>query len=277
VIELDALTTAAEALDPLPVSVTRLATLVCRDAPEVDDVVDVVRYDQALTAAVLGTANSSWSASRTRITTVRDAVVRLGTGPVLSIALGATVRARFSRAVPEYGLDEGELWEHSVAASLAAELVTRRATNRPPAEAATAALLHDVGKLVMARYLDRELLRVLHLAAEEGVNRRTAEFEVLGVDHAELGALIAQTWRLPPSLVRGIGYHHDPVLGGDVICHAVHLADVIAKIVGLGVEDNPDLETYATAVHTLGLRPDDVDDICRLVEARYREVRDRFV
>lgn len=276
-IELDQLTTAAEALEPLPLSVTRLAALVCRQAPEIDEVVDVIRFDQALTASVLATANSSWSASRTRVTTVRDAVIRLGTGPVLSVALGSTVRTRLGRAVPEYGLDEGELWEHSVAASLAGELLTRRATNRPPTETATAALLHDVGKLVMARFLDSELLRVLHLAAEEGVTRRKAEFDVLGVDHAELGGLIAQTWRLPGSLVRGIGYHHDPLLGGDLICYAVHLADVVAKIVGLGAEDNPDLETYATAVHELGLRPDDVDDICRIVEQRFREVRDRYL
>jgi HD-like signal output (HDOD) protein len=277
VIELDALTTAAEALEPLPMSVTRLAVLVCDEHPEIDDVVDVVRFDQALTAALLATANSSWSASRTRITTVRDAVVRLGTGPVLSIALGSTVRTRLHRAVPEYGLGEGELWEHSVAASLAGELLTRRAPRKPPPETATAALLHDVGKLVMARYLDDDVLTTLHLAAEEGVGRRRAELDVLGVDHAELGGLIAQTWRLPTSLVRGIGYHHDPVLGGDLVCYAVHLADVAAKIVTDRREENPDLEAYAAAVEALGLHADDVDELCRLTEASYADVAERFV
>ena len=274
-IDLDALTTAAEALEPLPASVTRLATLASGE-PHIDAVVEVVQFDQALTAALLATANSSWSASRTRVTTVRDAVVRLGTGPVLSLALGASVRGRMHRAVPEYGRAEGELWEHSVAALLAAELLGRRAPVPPPAETATAALLHDVGKLVMARFLDDDLLRALHMAAEEGVGRRRAEREVLGVDHAELGGLVAQTWRLPPSLVRGIGYHHDPLLGGEPICFAVHLADVVAKIVGAGLEDNPDLEAYAAAVPALGLVPDDVDELCRLVDARFVEVCDRF-
>jgi HD-like signal output (HDOD) protein len=275
-IDLDALTTAAEALEPLPASVTRLAAFATGAAPQIDDVVDVVRFDQALTASLLATANSTWSASRTRNTTVRDAVVRLGTGPVLSLALGSAVRTRMHRALPEYGLAEGELWEHSVAALLAGELLSRRAPARPPAEAATAALLHDVGKLVMARFLDDDLLRTLHEAAEQGVGRRRAELDVLGVDHAELGGLVAQTWRLPPSLVRGIGYHHDPVLGGEPICHAVHLADVVAKIVGAGLEDNPDLESYAAAVASLGLHPDDVDELCRLVDERFVEVARRF-
>jgi HD-like signal output (HDOD) protein len=159
---------------------------------------------------------------------------------------------------------------------LAAELLVRRSPARPPLETATAALLHDVGKLVMARFLDDDLLRTLQLAADEGVARRRAELDVLGVDHAELGGLIAQTWQLPPSLVRGIGYHHDPVLGGEPICFAVHLADVIAKVVGSGLEDNPDLETYATSVAELGLRPDDVDQLCRLVDERFVEVCRRF-
>jgi putative nucleotidyltransferase with HDIG domain len=258
------------------VSVTRLAALVCRGTPELHDVVAIVRFDQALTAALLATANSSWSASRTRITTVHDAVVRLGTAPVLSLAFGAAVRGRLDRPVPEYGLGEGELWRHSVAASIAAELLMRRATPRPPVETSTAALLHDIGKLVMVRFLDEPSLATLQLAAEAGVGRRHAEHDVLGVDHAELGGLIAQTWRLPNSLVRGIGYHHDPVLGAELICYAVHLSDVIAKIVGTGTDDNADLETYATAVHELGLRSDDVDEICRDVECRLGEVVEDF-
>src|SRR3954447_21571304 len=118
-------------------SMTRLASLVCDNAPALDGVVEVVRFDQALTASLLASANSSWSASRTRVTTVRDAVIRLGTGPVLSLALGSVVRSRLQRAVPEYGLAEGDLWQHSVAASLAAELLVRKAPNRPPVETPT--------------------------------------------------------------------------------------------------------------------------------------------
>jgi HD-like signal output (HDOD) protein len=276
VIDLDALTTAAVELEPLPVSTTRLAALVCREAPEIDEVVEVVRFDQALTASLLATANSSWSSSRTRITTVRDAVIRLGTGPVLSLALGTALRTRLHRSVPEYGLAEGELWEHSVAAMLAAELLTRRSPRRPPAETATAALLHDIGKLVMARFLDGSLLETLHLASLEGVGRRQAEFDVLGVDHAELGGLVAQTWRLPPSLVRGISYHHNPLLGDDIIGYAVHVADVIAKVVGAGLEDNPDLDTYNIALHELQLTHDDVEQMCSTVDARFVEVSRRY-
>ncbi len=275
-LDLDELGREASSLEPLPTSVARLAALVCEGTPELSEVVDIVRFDQALTATLLRTANSSWSASRTQITTVDDAVVRLGSGPVLSLAFAVTVRAQMSRAVPEYGLGEGELWSHSVAASLAAELICRTAPTRPPVETPTAALLHDVGKLVMARFLDMELLDALRDAEARGLARMDAELEVLGIHHAELGALIAQSWGLPSALVYGIRRHHEP--GGDHggIAYGIHLADVVAKTIGMGLDDNPDIERFSRAVGELGLNADQIDEIHKLTEERFTEVLGRF-
>jgi len=276
VIDLDALSRAAACLEPLPTSVTRLAALVVDGPPELADIVEIVQYDQAMTAVLLRSANSSWSASRTEITSVKDAVVRLGAGPVLSLALGVNVRARLDHAVPEYGLGEGDLWRHSVAASLAAELLAKRATLRPPAETPTAALLHDIGKLVMSRFVDPIDLRAITAAREAGATRIAAEIEVLGVDHAELGGLIAQSWDLPESLVVGITHHHAPERVGEPIAYGVHLADVIAKAAGAGPDDNAELETFAHAMGELGLTADAYDEVTGLVSDRLAEVTERY-
>lgn len=277
-IDLDALAQAASCLEPLPVSVTRLAAMVCGETPaEIGEITDIVQFDQALTASMLRAANSSWSASRTEITNVRDAVVRLGTSTVFSIALGVNVKSRMARDVPEYGLSEGDLWNHSVAASLAGELLLKAAKHRLPPETVTAALLHDVGKLVMCRFLGDDLLGTLARAREDGgLTRMEAEYEVLGVHHGELGGLITQIWGLPDSLVRGISYHHTPDIGMDPICYGVHLADVIAKVIGAGSDDNADLESYAHAMAELDLSADDFDEICRTAEERFSEVLARF-
>ena len=108
-IDLDALAEAAACLDPLPASVVRLAGMVASGEPDLNEIAEIVSYDQALTASLLRSANSSWSATRTPITTVRDAVVRLGYGTVLSLALGVNVRRRMNQAIPAYGLEEGQL------------------------------------------------------------------------------------------------------------------------------------------------------------------------
>ena len=288
-IDLDELARAATKLEPLPTSSTRLAALVCEGTPELGEVVEIVQFDEALTASLLQSANSSWSASRSEITTVRDAVIRLGASPVLAMTLGMTVRRQLLASLPQYGLGEGELWRHSVAASLAAELLTQRAPQRPPAETATAALLHDLGKLVMARFLDRDLLGRLREAQAGGATRLAAEAAVLGIDHAELGGLIAGSWALPDSLVRGIREHGCPRTtpassvsdsggrsGQDVLVAAVYLSDALAKAVGAGPDDNPDPASLSAAMTDLGLRAADFDEIRGLVEQRLSEVEARF-
>jgi HD-like signal output (HDOD) protein len=287
VIDLDELARAATKLEPLPTSSTRLAALVCDGTPELGQVVEIVQFDEALTASLLQSANSSWSASRSEITTVRDAVIRLGASPVLALTLGMTVRRQLLDSLPQYGLGEGELWRHSVAASLAAELLTQRAPHRPPAETATAALLHDLGKLVMARFLDRSLLAQLREAQAGGASRLEGEHAVLGIDHAELGGLIARSWALPDSLVRGIREHGcprpapavppSPESGPrDTLVAAVYLADALAKAVGAGLDDNPDPAAFAAAMAELGLGAAEYDEIRDLVEQRLSEVESRF-
>jgi putative nucleotidyltransferase with HDIG domain len=276
VIDVDEIARAAAELDPLPTSTVRLSALVCEGSPDLADVVEIVQFDQALTASLLRSANSSWSSSRSEITTVKDAVIRLGASPVLALAFGVNVRRHFDDALPQYGLAEGELWRHSVAASLAAELLTHHAVRRPPPEAATAALLHDLGKLVMVRFLDREHLRALREEQGLGTPQLKAETAVLGVDHAELGGLIARSWGLPDSLVRGIREHGCPRAGGDSLVHAVYLGDAIAKAVGAGRDDNADLEAFDRAMDELGLSPAGFDEIRVLVEQRLAEVEARF-
>ena len=160
-------------------------------------------------------------------------------------------------------------------------MLTPRALHRPPPEAATAALLHDVGKLVMARFLGPEVLEALRAREAHGLTRMDAEAEVLGTDHAELGGLIARSWSLPESLVRGIREHGRPRTHGDTLVQAVYLSDVLAQAVGTGLGDNslgdgPDVEAFARAMGELGLSATDFDELRTLVEQRLSEVERRF-
>ena len=267
VIDLIALSDAAMHLEPLPTSVTRLAALVAKGNFDVGDVVEIVQYDQALTAAVLRAANSSWSGVRTEITTAKAAVVRLGSNQVLALALRGNVRGRMQPAIPAYDLAEGVLWRHSVAASLAAEALAIFARVRLPAETATAALLHDIGKLVLARFFDPLDVQAVHRAHETGASQLRSEREVLGADHAELGGLIVQAWGLPEVLVSGITFHHAPEESSTPIAYGVFVADVAAKRVVSDADDTGS-ENLAPALSALGLTTGVFDDVCNLVADR---------
>lgn len=133
----------------------------------------------------------------------------------------------------------------------------------------------------MARFVEDQNLVAIEAIRTDGATRRQAESEVLGVDHAQLGAMVARAWRLPGSLVAGIERHHTTKghahLDSDaLIAYAVFLADVVAKEVGSGADDNAEIETFARAMGELGLSADDYDNVCKLVAERFDEVASQF-
>jgi HD-like signal output (HDOD) protein len=278
VIDLQALTRSANTLEALPASVTRLASIASKDSWNVKEVEEVVALDQALSFRLLRMANSAASASLMPIVTIRDAVVRLGIGSLLSLATASSVSKRLNTAIPEFGLNEGDLWRHSVASALAAESEPAFCDVELPPETYAAALLHDIGKLVLARQLDPATLRVLALAREQGhLSSLKAESEILTVHHGELGGLIAQHWNLPDRLVVGIIHHHTPDDAHDLVADAVHVANQVAKHVGAGhfvVEE--DRLVNPSSVERLKMTPTGFDGLVKQVAKRLEQVLSQY-
>lgn len=235
-------------------------------------------FDQALTARLLRVANSATSGTRVPINTVKDAIVRLGSATVLALAVAGAVRGRMKAAVPAYGLQEDQLWPHSVASALAVDRLTPLCKKPIPAEAFTAALLHDLGKLVLARFLATETVELLSRAESEGrQSRERAETELLEVHHAELGFLIAQRWGLPERIGRGIQYHHTPDAGGDVICDIVAVANLAAKTIKEApMPPEPMPEVHRAARERLGLDENAWAQACERLAFRFSEVLIQF-
>jgi len=273
-IDLQALTRSAQDIEPLPASVARLAALSAGERWTLQAVEEIVRLDQALTLRLLKAANSAASASATPIVTMRDALVRLGIRSLLSLATAVAVQKRMRTALPEYGLSEGELWRHGVAAALAAESLQAYCTASVPAEAYTAALLHDIGKLVMARFLDADVLRLLADAREKGgLSSLCAESELLLAHHGEIGGLIAQHWCLPQRLVVGIIHHHTPDLAHDIVADAVHVANIAAKRAGTGHSAlASDCDVAPSSLERLGMTDADVTALGAHIAVKLEQV-----
>ena len=269
---------AVEDLEPLPQSVTALVPLVASAEPEIDKIVEVINFDQALTATLLRVANSAASASVHPVTTAARAVMRLGTGRVLSIAVGSAVSGQMKQALPGYGYSERSLWRHSVAAALAAECLPKFTEVEIPAESFTAALLHDIGKLAMSRFLDPEVSAYLHRAREEGHRScLEAEVEVLGVHHGEVGELMARHWKLPESISAAICFHHSPDGAKSVICDAVHLSEVVASRIGEGLlPDEVSMVPGEGAMQRFGLDEPALERLGVAVSERFEEVSSQY-
>lgn len=279
-IDVDTLIRSAYALAPLPSSVTRLAAIIAGDDWSPEEIEEVINLDPALTANLLRLANSAAFGSRRGITSVRQAVVRLGVGSVLSLAVGASVQSRVDRPVPEYGLSSGEMWRHAVVSALVAEHARRYCSAEIPQEAYTAALLHDIGKLIVARFLGTEVRELLRHARERGhLSAVEAESEVVGVHHGEIGGLVAQHWELPESIVHGIQHHHAPEEGPTVVGHVVHLSNALAHRIEatLASDRSADGPIASATVEALGLDAERLDDLEDDVRPRIDQVLAEYV
>jgi putative nucleotidyltransferase with HDIG domain len=281
-IDLSDLVQISNDLEPLPASTARLAALVSQPDSDMSDIVDTISLDQVLTVTVIRSANSALSNPVSKITTVKGAIIRLGTGTVLAMAMGNNVRGRLSKyPLSDIGIDEKRLWKHSVAAALASECIKRVVKEPIPAETFTAALLHDIGKLILARYLEKDVKKQIdEEVSNEGAHPTEVEFDILGCDHAELGSIIARQWELPESIIHGVAWHHAPQDyipepgQSNIMPFVVSLSDGIAKTIGAGIAttDVDMMPEQLTAMERLGIDETVYNTLCDKVSAKLKVV-----
>lgn len=280
-VERDDLLQAARELEPLPTKVTRLAAILARSDWSMEELEEAIAFDPGLAPRILRMANSALASRGNPIASVREAVMRIGSGPILSIAMGLGVRRRMDAPLPQFGLVKGALWSHSVAAALTVELLACPLQRELPVEAFTAALLHDVGRLVMARFLDPESRAKLRGAEREGrAALRAAEVELFGADHGEIGAEVVRHWLLPALLADGIRFHHFPAESTERVAHAVHVGEEIARIVDARRVGRPLAADTGridpVARESLKLDDETIAELAELVDARLTEVLQRY-
>lgn len=220
---------AAEQVDPLPASVTRLLTLTNDPNANMTELAEVIRYDPVLTVDVLRRANSAQSAVRDPIIDVSIAVARIGSAEVISLAMNRAMYGRMTVALPAYGMDAHELWQHSLKAAISAEVIGDSSTIRIPGHASTAALLHDVGKLVISKVLPVQLAEWLaYKSANDPRPLHEIEQEIIGTDHGRVGATVVRSWDMPMSIQIALTNHHDAPESPDTLSHVVIAANALA-------------------------------------------------
>lgn len=252
-------------LDPLPFTVQKLTVALQDEKLSTEEIAGIVEYDGAIAANVLRVANSAAYGGRFRTKRIKDAVVRLGSANLLNIILGdylKTLRA----AAPMYDLTEDDFWLHSAAASFSVTAMMGESRRlHIPQIATIAALLHDIGKLVIVRYMRVNVAAVLSVAKEKQLPFVDAERELLGCDHTEVGAEMARKWNFPPHIAHAIEQHHRvPVQSEDPVLDAVMLANLAAKSIGtgLGAAGMNFCVDYAGSRKRLGLTMESFERVC---------------
>ncbi len=222
-----------------------------------DQVEALLKQDPSLTANLLKLTNSAYFGIPSKVGSVRHAIAMLGWKRLSKLVITACVGAITDRKIPGYDLPSGVLWQHSVAVSVTAEGLMRELKIAESDEIFTAALLHDLGKLILGGFVEKELREIEKVAAR-GIPFQMAEQEVLGTDHAEIGALMLETWSFPPKLVNAVRWHHDPDSAPETsaMTDIVHVANVLCLMIGIGIGvEGLHYEPSVLATKRLGIKP----------------------
>jgi putative nucleotidyltransferase with HDIG domain len=205
--------------------------------------------------------------------------VRLGTRKTIQLVMADVVGPIFRDEIDGYHLSPGDLWEHSVAVSVATEELARELKLEYEAYIPTAALLIDIGKTVLGTFIAIDSAPILDCAYDQGMSFDDAERFVLGIDHAEVGAVLLKNWGIPENIVNIVRFHHQPEKS-ETHCQAldlVHTADLLASEGGFGIGDDglnylPD----ASSVSRLKVDVNTLERVLCKVHGELASLRDLF-
>lgn len=204
-LSLDQLLEEVVTLPSLPSTVAKITSLVNDPNASLNEVGQAIAEDAALAAKTLRLVNSAFFAVREKVTSVEHAVAMLGMKVIKNVVFTATVFET---------LDSGQerLVRHNVACGVAMSALMDSGvttTSGTSDEAFLFGLLHDLGKLILGEFMPEETSAVQIACSTRGISASVAEREIIGVDHAEVGARLAQNWKLPDTLIQAIAGHHD--------------------------------------------------------------------
>ena len=246
----------------LPEVFFRINKLVEDPDSNMSDIADAVSHDPSFTVRLLRVANSSFYGFSSTINTVSKAVSIIGTSQIRSLALATSVASAFD-GLPNTLVSMENFWRHSLYCALAARSLAKQARKCDPDAVFTAALLHDIGELVIFNRLPDQakdaLVLVLDSADEIPVYQ--AERQKIGFDHAQVGGELARQWNLPPMLEECIEFHHDIQSASRFKREValVHIANILALMAEVQTLDPGDVSPIdPTAWEVVGLDRDEV-------------------
>jgi putative nucleotidyltransferase with HDIG domain len=219
----------ATALPSAPRVYCEMTTLLANPEASMQQVADVVERDVAMAARVLQLANSAFFGLSRQVTRIGEAVTYLGLNVLKAVVLSSEALEAFRSACPiEHFSIEAVERRSALVARVARRLLPRGAAQE---EAFSAALLHDIGVLVLAAREPEYLAEVLAITRREQRWMVDVEQQRRGATHAEVGAHLLALWGLPHAIVEAVAYHHRPQTVAEPVLDAIAVVYIAGTLV----------------------------------------------
>ncbi len=230
---------------------------------------DIISHDPALTARILRIVNSAYYSLAVKIELVSRAVSVVGEDDLRNLILATSAVETFKR-IPNQLLDIDLFWRHSVHTGIVSRLLSRHCNILHGERLFIAGMLHDIGKLVLYYKEPKLSQEVLLEAAESDGVLYSAEKEVIGFTHADVGGALIDAWKLADTLKDVVTYHHTPLKARKYPMETaiVHIANCVVNAIGPDaiidqhlLDESPDFEPETLKITGLDLSilPDVMD------------------
>ena len=252
-------------LEPVPPIATQIMALAQDPDSSLSQIADLILSDPALTANLLKTCNSAYFGLNRKVDSVRDAIAFVGLDHIVQLVMLSSVSQNFKNGARGYGLGEGELWRHAVSSAYVAKILAGKfGLSQNKHLIYTAALLKDIGKLILGRFVAFTLEEINILVNSKGFSFNDAEKQIIGMNHEELGALVGQKWCFSEKLVYIIRHHHLSTESAreDLETALVYLADIICMMMGVCTgADGLSYRFYSDVLKRLALSEKDLQGV----------------
>ncbi len=266
-----------QSLPSLPAVALRVIELTQDQNVKLAELAATIQNDQGLAAKILKTVNSSFYALRSPCANINKALVMLGLGPVKALALGFSLVG----AIPPVGqgFDYVGYWRRGMYTAAGAKVVADAAGKRFADEAFLAGLLQDIGVMACFLALGEDYLEAMTASGADHARLAKIELERFEVQHAEIGAMLCQRWKLPDELVMPVRYHERPTAApveyAD-ICRCVALGNLVHDVLTSGDPRAALNRLYARGLQWFKLDAGAVDAIVRRAGEGARELSQLF-
>jgi putative nucleotidyltransferase with HDIG domain len=264
-------------LKPMPQVANKVMAIARNPKSSMQQLAEVITYDQVLTANLLKTCNSTYFGLPRKVDSVHQAIVFMGMNQVVDLVLLNGGAENLRKRQEGYDLDEGDLWRYSVSSALIVRELAMKKGLGDSHLLFTAALLKDIGKVVLSQHVADSYQKISFLVSQHEYSFREAEKAVIGIDHAELGGKVAEKWGFSPQLVDLIRNHHlpDEATEYSMETRIVYLADMLCMMMGIGVgSDGLAYRFRKDVVEGLGFSDRDFQEVMAGFGEKLRQVEE---
>jgi len=237
---------------------------------------EVIKQDQSLTAKILRIVNSAFFGLYRKVGNIDHAIVILGFEEVRNISIAACLIKAHQGKKTEF-FDQNEFWLHSLSTAYISKTLSDLKKDMNTEDAFVTGLLHDYGKVILNQFFNDFFTEIIEIAYETNLPIQTVAQKYLNIDHAEIGGIITENWKLPVRLVKAVTLHHNPQQAQqyEYDIHLAHISNCLAHKFGIGNSGNPIHDRLSQeSMHIFGFEGVELEVIWKKLNIDLNKIRE---